>query len=437
MESSHTTPQPRFPDGLRALRNRNYRFFFVGQGISNIGTWMQMVATSWLVFRLTGSSFMMGLVSFSAQLPAFIFSPVAGVVGDRFNRKKILIIAQAGAMAQASALAAVTLLGVVNVWQVMALGFVLGCVNAFEMPTRHALVPEMIEQRHDLSNAIALHSGLFNAARLVGPAIAGLLVASAGEGVCFTVNAVSFIAALAALKAMRIAPRNRNGIHATFIADLREGIAYLTEFPPIPILLAIVAVLTMNAMMFPVLLPIFAGRILEGGSLTYGFLVAASGLGALAATVFLARRRSVLGLDRVIAICFSLFGLGLIAFSFSRLLLLSLCILTVIGFAMIGALTSCNTIIQTIVDEEKRGRIMSFYIMVFMGASPFGSFLSGLISEHAGAQATVFGGGLLCLLGSVLFALNLPAMRRYTKPLFLKMGIIKSDSKPYGMDQIY
>lgn len=419
-----SSQQGRLRTALRALRFRNYRLFFFGQGVSFIGTWMQSIATSWLVFRLTDSTFMLGLTAFVGQIPIFLISPFAGVLVDRFDRRRILITVQVLSMLQAFTLAAVTLAGVVRVWQVLALGFCLGMINAFEMPSRQSFVILMVEDRADLGNAIALNSGLFNGSRLVGPAIAGLLVAFAGEGVCFLANGASYLAALAALLMMKMPAQRAVQNGSRLLAELREGFAHAFGFRPIRDLILTVSLMSLVAMSFPVLLPVFAKRIFSGGSHTYGFLVAASGLGALAGTIFLAMRRSVIGLGRVIITAMLLSGFGLVALAFSRIYALTLFLLVIMGFGMISTMASCNTMVQTIVDEDKRGRVMSLYTMAFMGAAPIGSLLVGSVSSVVGPSLAALFGGLICLAGGTVFALRLPAMRKIVRPIYRKMGII-------------
>ena len=413
-----------FRHGLRSLRHRNFRLFFMGQGVSLVGTWMQSVATSWLVFRMTHSEFMLGIVAFAGQVPILFISPFAGVLGDRVNRRYILIAVQAVAMAQAFTLAALTLTGAVRVWQIALLAALLGVTNAFEMPSRHAFVVEMIGDKADLGNAIALNSGIFNGSRLIGPAIAGFVVASAGEGVCFALNGASYIAAMAAfiMMSVRARPEARKG--TTFLSEIKEGLVYAFGFRPIRDMIATVSLISLVAMSFPVILPIFAGSVLRGDSHTYGFLVAATGAGAIAGVAFLAMRKSVLGLGRVISASLVLFGATLAAFSFSRSVALSTGILVLTGFAMITTMASCNTMVQTLVDEDKRGRVMSFYIMAVMGTAPLGSLLAGTVSSAIGAPSTVLYGGILCVMGGIVFALRLPSLSMIVRPIYHKMGII-------------
>ncbi|OHD65851.1 MAG: MFS transporter [Spirochaetes bacterium RBG_13_51_14] len=419
------TRSPRGPMlAMRALRHRNFRLFFFGQGVSLIGTWMQSVATSWLVFRMTHSEFMLGLVAFAGQIPAFLISPFAGVLGDRLSRHRIIIAVQVLAMAQAFILAGITLAGAIQVWHIIILSLFLGIINAFEMPARQAFVIEMLEDKSDLGNAIALNSGLFNGSRMIGPSIAGIIMAFAGEGLCFLINGISYGAALAALLLMNIPRRNTEERRTRLLSELKDGLAYAFGFRPIRDLLITVAFMSLVAMSFPVLLPVFAGSVLHGGAHIYGFLVASSGAGALAGVAFLAMRKSVLGLGRVITIALVLFGSGLVAFSFSHSAALSISILAPVGFGMIAVMASCNTMVQTIVDEDKRGRVMSFYVMVFMGGAPLGSLLAGSVSSAIGAPYTVCIGGMVCVLGAIVFALRLPSLRTLIRPIYRKMGII-------------
>ncbi|TFH42187.1 MAG: MFS transporter [Chrysiogenales bacterium] len=411
-------------EALRALRNRNYRLFFIGQGISLIGVWMQTIAVGWLVYRMTRSEMMLGIVAFAGQAPVFFLSPFAGVIGDRFDRRRILVIMQVLALLQALTLAILTFSGAVRVWHVVLLGAVLGLVNAFEMPTRQAFVVELVDARSDLPNAIALNSALFTGARLIGPAMAGLIVVAAGEGACFLANAASYPAALVALLMMSIPRREEPRSGGKLLPELKEGLAYAFGFPPIRALLAVIGLLSLTSMSFPVLLPAFASEILHGGPNTYGFLVAASGVGALGGTLFLAMRKSVLGLERVISISLVFFGIVLGVFSFSRFAPLSMAILALVGFWMILTMASCTTILQTIVEEKKRARVMGLYVMVFMGAAPLGSIIAGGVSTAIGPPLTILAAGGVSVIGGLVFARRVPVFRRLMRPIYHKMGII-------------
>ncbi len=423
-ESPETSSLDRMRSALRAFRSRNYRLFFTGQGISLIGTWMQSVATGWLVFRLTRSSFDLGLVAFAGQLPAFFLSPFAGALSDRWNRRRIILGVQMMAMLQALVLTLITLTGHVTVPHVIGLSFFLGLINAFDIPTRQAFVVELIENRDDLGNAIALNSALFNATRLIGPAVAGVLIGIWGEGVCFAVNTVSYMAAITAFLLIRTAVPRREKAPGGLWEEIRAGVLYAYRFSPIRDILLLIALISFIGMSFPVLLPVFARDVLGGGSHDYGFLIASSGVGAVLGTLYLAQRESVLGLGRVILVSMILFGLSLVAFSFSRHLAISMFFMVLIGFGMIVNIAASNTILQTVVEEEMRGRVMSLYTMAFMGTAPLGSLLAGSLSARAGAPLTVTLGGGIILLGSLLFLRRLPHLRSRIRPVYRQKGIL-------------
>lgn len=409
---------------LRGLRYRNYRLFFGGQGISLVGTWMQQVAMSWLVYRLTNSAFMLGIVSFSNQIPSFVLTPLGGVLADRTNRHRVLLVTQSLSMIQAFILSVLVLTKTVEVWQIIGLGIFIGCVNAFDIPTRQSFLLDMIENREDLGNAIALNSSMFNAARLIGPSIAGIVIAVAGEGVCFLLNGISFLAVLGALLAMRIKPPKIENQHANPLHGLREGIRYSFTFAPIRSILLLVALASVMGIPYSTLMPIFARDVLHGGSHTQGFLMSAIGLGALTGALFLASRRSVRGLGKIIAFSAGLFGFGIVIFSLSKVLYLSLLAMAVTGFGMMVQMASCNTVLQTLADDDKRGRVISLYATAFMGMMPFGSLLAGSVAKEIGAPHTLLIGGLFCLLGAFLFARNLPSWRQMVRPVYVKRGII-------------
>jgi MFS family permease len=409
---------------LRALRYRNYRLFVAGQGVSLVGTWMQQIAMSWLIFRLTGSALLLGLIGFTSQAPSLILTPLAGVLADRWDRRRLLVATQALAMLQAAVLAGVVLADVVQVWQVILLSVVLGVVNSFDIPIRQSFVVEMVENREDLGNAIALNSTLFNAARLIGPSLAGLIVATVGEGFCFLINSLSYLAVLAALAAMRLTPRTVGPGHRRVIHELREGFRYAFGFSPIRSIIFLVALVSLMGMPYTVLMPLFAKEILHGGAHTYGFLMAASGFGALVSTLFLASRPTVLGLGRIITTGVVLFGAGLACFALSSSLLLSLTSLSVAGFGVMAVMASGNTILQTIVKEEMRGRVMSFHAVAINGVAPLGSLLAGFLAGSIGPRQTLLVGSLSCLIGAVCFARNLPDIREKVRPIYVRKGII-------------
>ncbi len=409
---------------FRALQYRNYRLFFVGQGISLIGTWMQQIALSWLVYRLTDSVFLLGAVTFSSQVPSFILGPFAGLVADRFNRQKVLLATQFLSMLQASTLALLVLTDSIQIWHVLSLSALLGIINAYDIATRQAFVVQMVEKREDVSNAIALNSSLFNMARLVGPSIAGIIIALAGEGICFLLNAASYIAVLASLLMMRLEPFKRVvGEHKVW-QSLQEGFNYAFGFPPIRALILIVALLSLFGMPFSVMMPVFARDILQGGANTLGYLMGASGVGALTGALFLAQRKTVVGLGKVLMYTMLLFALAIVAFSFSEMLLLSLACMLFSGFGMIVTMASCNTLLQTIIDDDKRGRVMSMYTMAFMGMAPLGSMLAGTVAEYIGVSYTLAICGLLCGLSIIPFALHLKRLRAMVEPIYKRLGIL-------------
>jgi MFS family permease len=409
---------------FRALSHRNYRLFFYGQGLSLIGTWITRVATSWLVYRLTGSAFLLGVVNFAGQIPNFILSPVAGVMADRWNLRRTLVITQIFSMLQSFALAALAFSHVITVGHVIALSVFQGIVNAFDTPARQAFAVDMVEGAQDLPNAIAINSMMFNAARLVGPMIAGLLIAAAGEGVCFFVDGVSYVAVIGCLLAMRVTPRTHRPEHGAVWQHLREGVSYTFGFEPIRGLLLLVATASLLGMSYVVLLPMFAREILHGGAHTYGFLASASGVGALAGALYLATRPSVRGLGRVIGWGGILFGAALGAFAFSNTMWLSLLALFAAGFGMMVQNASANTILQTIVHDDKRGRVMSFYALAVLGMAPFGSLIAGSVAAKIGAPWTIFGGGVACIIATLVFLRRLPVIRRLVRPIYVQKGII-------------
>lgn len=410
---------------LRTLHHRNFRLFFGGQGISLIGTWMQQIAMSWLIYSLTGSALVLGIVGFAGQIPTFLLAPFAGVLVDRWDRHRILVFTQTLAMIQAFILAFLVMRGTIAVWHILALSVFLGLVNGFDIPARQSFIADMIiEKREDLGNAIALNSAMFNGARLLGPSIAGMLIAVAGEGMCFLINAVSYLAVIAALLAMKITPRKTEAKGTRVLHELMEGYTYTFNFAPIKSILLLLGLVSLMGVPYTILMPIFAKDILHGGPHTLGFLMAASGAGALIGAIYLASRKSVRGLGKIIAVSTSIFGIGLIAFSLSSVLWLSMLLMLLTGFGMMVQMASSNTVLQTIVDDDKRGRVMSFYTMAFMGAVPFGSLLAGSFASRIGAPSTLMIGGVFCILGSVMFARRLPLLRETIRPIYVRMGII-------------
>jgi MFS family permease len=414
---------------LRALRYRNYRLFFGGQSISLIGTWMQQVALGWLVYRLTDSAFLLGLVGFSSQIPTFILASFAGVFADRYNKHKIIIATQTLAMIQAFILAFLTLSSSIQIWQILLLSLFSGLINAFDMPTRQSFVIDMVEDRNDLPNAIALNSSMFNAARLIGPTIAGFVIAALGEGLCFLINAISYITVIAALLMMKISVNVNYQKKEKVLKGLKEGIKYAYNNKPIRSLLILIGLVSLTGMPYTVLMPVFAKDILHGNAHTLGFLFGAVGSGALIGAVYLASRKTVLGLARWIAIATSIFSLGLLFFSFSRNIYLSVGLMLFTGFGMMMQMASTNTLLQTLVDDDKRGRVMSLYVMAFMGTAPFGSFMAGTLASTIGAPYTVLSSGIICLTAAILFYKNLPTLRKHIRPIYVQKGILPEVSK--------
>jgi MFS family permease len=397
---------------FRALKYRNYRLYFAGQGISLVGTWMQQIAMSWLVYRMTNSAFLLGMVGFLGNLPVLFFAPLAGVLADRWNRLRMIVWVQVAAMLQATILAVLVLTKTIQVWELIVLSIILGIVASFDIPIRQSFIRDLVERPDELSNAIALNSSMVNGSRLIGPTIAGILIATTGEGVCFLINAISFVAVIAALLAMKMPPSAGTAQHRSIIREMKDGVKYAYDFVPIRYVLLLLSLISLVGMPYTVLMPIFAKNILGGGAHTLGFLMSATGVGALCGAAFLASRKKVNALITVIAVSASIFGLGLILFSFSRVLWLSLAMMLITGFGMMVHMASCNTMLQTISEQDKRGRIMSFFTMAFRGVIPFGSLAAGSMAASIGAPYTLMIGGMACALGALLYARKLPTIRK-------------------------
>ena len=396
----------------------------MGQILSLVGTWTQQIALPWLVYRLTGSKFLLGLVGFATQIPAFLLAPVAGVMADRWNRYRIIIATQTLSMLQAALLAILFFTGHINISNIIILAIFLGLINAFDMPTRQSFVISLVENKEDLSNAIALNSMMFNSARLIGPAVAGLIIAASNEGVCFAINAVSFLFVIASLLMMKISPEKANPNRKRVLLEFREGLAHVLGFTPLKYLMLLLALVSLTGMSYAVLMPVFADKMLHGGPGTFGLLMSFAGIGAMTGAAYLASRKTVRGLLKIIPLAITLFGFGLITIAFSNTLWLALPLMFVIGLGMMTQMAASNTIIQTIVDDDKRGRIMSFYVMAFIGTAPFGSLLAGSLAEKIGVPYTLAIGGSLCVLGAAIFTLKMPDMRKNIRPIYVKLGII-------------
>lgn len=407
-----------WPVGIRALGHRNYRLFFTGQLISVVGSWMQSTAQAWLVYRMTGSEVLLGVVGFADKVPVFALGLAGGVVADRFNRHHVVLITQTASMLQALALGLMVVTGHATVQALLALAALQGIINAFDLPARQSFISAMVEM-DDLPNALALNSSLFNAARVVGPALAGIVVAAIGEGPCFLLNALSYLAVIFCLTRMRLDRRPGSGAPTLARGHLGQGLRYAWETRPVRALLILLGLMSVCGIPYAVLMPVFVGEVLGGGARGLGTLMGCTGAGAFVAAVMLARRRSVAGLGRVVAAGAIGFGLSLVAFASSRSFLLSAAILSVTGFSMITQAAATNLLIQSLCPDALRGRLMSLYTIMFVGMAPWGSLLAGALAHVAGAPATVAAGGAVCALAGVVFALLIPAIRplvRYAIP---------------------
>lgn len=403
---------------LRALRHRNFRLFFGGQLISLIGTWMQSVAQAWLIYRLTHSALLLGAVGFAGQIPIFLIAPFGGHVADRVDRRRIIIVTQTCAMILAFILAALTLSGRIHEWHIIVLAALLGVVNAFDMPARQAFIVQMVE-RDDLMNAIAINSSMFNGARVVGPAVAGILVAAIGEGWCFFANAVSYIAVLAGLFMMTTETFVPRPVAGSALRNIWDGLRFVANTAPIRALLLLIAIVSFTGMPYAVLMPVFADRVLHAGARGLGILMGASGVGALAGSVMLAMRSTVRGLGKWVAVSSTLFGMTLIAFGTSRTLWLSVAILVPLGASMMVQMSSSNTLIQSMVPDELRGRVMAAYTMMFMGMGPLGALAGGTVADRVGAPIAVIVGGTITIFAAAVFSMRLPALRGPAREMIL------------------
>ena len=431
----------RFSHAWRALRHRNFQLFFCGQSISVVGNWMTRLATTWLVYHLTHSALLLGVVSFAGQIVSFALGPFAGVWVERLNRRKLLVGTQAAAAFQSLALAALTLAHVITLWEIIALTALQGVINAFDMPGRQSFLVQMVTDRtgvdrNDLSNAIAINSSMANGARLVGPAIAGLVVAAFGEGWCFLFDGISYFAVIASLSLMRIEARESLRHKASMLEQMREGWDYVRAFRPIRTILLLFSLISLMGYSYAVLLPIFAAQVLHGGATTLGWLTGASGVGALISALSLALRKSVVGLTRMVQIAAAMLGVALILFGLSHVLWLSLVLMVFVGFGLMQTASASNTIIQSLVTEDKRARVMSYYTMAFFGAAPFGSLLAGVLAERIGAPHTVFVTGAFCVAGSLWFSIELPKVSAVMRPIYERMGLPTARKPAQGVDEI-
>ena len=407
-----------------ALRSRNYRLFFGGQGISLIGTWMTQIATVWLVYHITNSAFMLGVVGFTSQIPNFLLTPFGGVFADRFPRRRILVTTQILAMVQSLTLAALALSNTIEIWHIIGLSLFQGMISAVDAPARQVFVTELVDRQQDLPNAIAINSTMFNGARLIGPAIGGLLIARVGEGYCFLIDGLSYIAVIIALLAMRLTPKLIPVADGNPLQKIKEGFTYAFGCPPIRAILLLSCLVSLMGMQYTVLVPVVADKILKGDAQTLGFLLAASGVGAVAGGIYLITRTTVVGLGKLVVIGPAILGIGLVTFAISRFLPLSLLAMLTIGLGTILQIAAGNTIVQTIVEDDKRGRVMSLYTMSFLGITPFGSLLGGSLADRIGVTPTLIIAGIACLLGSIFFSKQLPPLKKIVHEIYRKKGIL-------------
>jgi len=418
----------RFSTAFRALKHRNFRLFFFGQSISVIGTWMTRLATAWLIYRLTGSAWLLGVTGFAGQIPTLLFSPFAGVWVDRWNRHTTLVVTQIAAMIQSFALAALALSHTIQIWHILVLAIFQGVINAFDMPARQAFLVEMVEGREDLTSAIALNSSIVNLARLVGPSLAGIVIAIKGEGVCFLADGISYMAVIASLLMMQVVRGEAERLHKpSMMGELRAGWDYVSTMVSIRTILVLFAIVSLMGIPYTTLMPIFAAKVLGGGAHTLGFLMGAAGCGALASAFWLAMRKSVLGLGRVIGWSSAVFGLALAGFSLSRTFWLSMVLLFLAGFGMIQEMSASNTVIQTLVSDQMRGRVMSYYAMAFFGMAPFGSLLAGGLAHLIGAPHTLLLTGLCCAASSVWYFSHYRDVRESMRPIYRELGILPAE----------
>lgn len=421
------------PRLTRALASRNFRLFFGGQTVSLIGTWITRVATSWLVYRLTGSVVLLGVVSFCGQIPTLLLAPFAGVLVDRGDRHRILVVTQVLSMLQSLALAVLTFAGIITVVDLLLLQIAQGIINAFDTPARQSFIVQMVEDRAALPNAIALNSSMVNGSRIIGPTIGGIIIAAVGEGWCFMIDAISYLAVIASLVAMHVARRELPARQTSMLEELRTGFQYVYRFAPIRSTLLLLSLVSIMGMPYTVLMPAIAATVLHGGPHTLGFLMTASGVGALAGALYLASRRTVLGLGRIMVVASASFGMGLVAFSLTRVLWLALLVLPVVGGGMMITMAAANTVIQTIVEESLRGRVMAFYAMAFLGTAPIGSLIAGLAAARIGASNTILAGGICCLAAAAWFGYHLPGLRTIVRPIYVELGVIEAAETDVGV----
>lgn len=409
---------------FRSLRHRNYRLFFSGKSVSLVGTWMQRVALPWVVYRMTGSEVLLGVVGFAATIPSFLLAPFAGVLIDRWRRYRVMLVTQIISMIQAGILAWLSISGNLEIWHIIALSLALGCINSFDMPARHSFVINMVDGKEDIGNAIALNPMMFNGARLKGPSVAGIILDSAGEGACFLINAVSYIFVIFSLMIMNVTETREKKERVSISREMKEGLDYICGFAPIKHIILLLGLVSLMGASYQVLMPVYAKDVLQGDSHTYGFLMGGAGAGALLGAIYLASRDKVLQLGRLIPAATALLSTGLIAISLSSSFIISMFLILFTGLGMMTQTAASNTIIQTIADDDKRGRVMSFYTMALMGTAPFGSLLAGWMAKAIGTPWTIFIGGTVCLMGALSFYRRLPGLKEQVRPVYVRMGIL-------------
>ncbi|MGH7616622.1 MAG: MFS transporter [Gemmatimonadaceae bacterium] len=414
------------PHIVRALAHRNYRLFFGGQSVSLMGTWITRIATSWLIYRLTNSAFLLGMVGFCGQIPTLVLSPFAGVLVDRWDRHRLLVVTQVMSALQSLALALLAFTHTITVGWVLALQVVQGIINSFDTPARQSFVVQMVDDRADLPNAIALNSTMVNGSRIIGPSIGGLIIAAFGESWCFLIDAISYLAVIWSLLAMRVTRAERAGVRGSMLEELRTGVRYVTQFLPVRTALLLLALVGAMGMPYSVLMPVVASQTLHGGAHTLGFLMTASGMGAVTGALYMASRRSVLGLGRVMVVSTLTFGTGLVAFGLARSFWLAVIILVFVGAGFMTEMAATNTILQTIVEERLRGRVMAFYTMAFLGTAPIGSLLAGIVAGRIGTSATIVAGGVGCIAGGLWLASRLPLLREHVRPIYVELGLLSA-----------
>ena len=408
---------------FRSLKHRNYRLFFCGQSISLVGSWMQSVAIAWLVYKITGSVLILGLVGFASKIPILLFSSFTGVLIDRWSRHHVLIVTQILAMIQALILVLIYFAGSIEIWQIFILSITMGCINAFDIPARHSFVIDMVEKK-DMGNAIALNSLMFNGAMLIGPSIAGVLLAVEGEGICFLINGFSYLFVIISLFMMNNIPRVPLKQRSNIFKDMKEGFKYTFGFAPIKYIILFLALVNLLAVPYTLLMPAFAKEILHGGSNTFGFLIGSSGFGALLAALYLASGKTPLRMGNIIPWSAAIFGVGLILFSFTHFQVFSFILMIVVGFGDMLHTSASNTMIQTITDDDKRGRVMSIYTMAIVGIAPFGSLLVGELAKSIGTPNTIIIGGATCIIGALIFLRKLPDLKKLVRPAYINFGCL-------------